>query len=968
MNTPHPDSDRSPPRRRLPVWVRATMGMLAGLVVIVIVARFSSNESRPTKSSAPHGKEILADARAAHREGRDEDALRLLDQISDDGSSEAVTARYLSGELLLTRFRRLTAAEQQFRRAVAQDEDNPDANNRLAWLMHLGTRSWELVPFELSMIRQGRPTLRRMKTLVKGPHLQTDVEFINEYSRGDLEDPIVLLGLAAVAIYEQDYASAERLLRIAALMDPHPAIVEYRIGEVLLLRKASDAEFAEWHRALSTLSGEHPGIWLILGLWSERQNEPDVAVRCFWEALRRDPNLRQANYRLGRLLRDLEQPDAAEPFLERSRRLTEYANMIEVLNARRTEKTAIIEDALKVAELTRSLGLLFEACGWFRLTLQLNPADPRALEGVRKLQPKLASLPRIRTIPKENPALKTDLSAYPLPDANSVQTIPAEPASSHPASEQVTFEDRAAAAGLDFTYIADAEDPGIYELTGGGVAILDYDGDGWPDVYLTQGGPWPPQADEHRPSDRLYRNLGGRRFQDATREAGLVEGQYSQGATVGDYNSDGHPDLYVANLDVNRLYRNNGDSSFTDVTDVTGTSGERWTSSCAMADLNGDRWPDIYAVNYLGETALTTICRNETGRLHDCTPYQFPAEQDQLYLNLGDGRFQNVTLEAGIEVPDGKGLGIIAADFNRTGNIDVFVANDGVPNFLFVNQASRGERPVFIEQGLPTGLAVNAKGEAEAGMGVAAGDMDGNGLIDLFVTNFSNESNTLYLQQLGHAFLDTTYSAGLNEPSLPMLGFGTQCLDGALNGTPDLIVTNGHIHQDAGPHVEFEMEPQYFLNSGEAKFVELSAQTVGRFFSQKRLGRGMARLDWNRDGLEDVVISHIGAPAALLTNTTFPCGNYISISLRGVESDRDATGTIVTLAAGDLTLVRQLIAGDGYQASNERRLVFGLGATTHVTDLQVEWPSGQRQNFRDLPANSQYLFIEGCARRILLSN
>ena len=962
-----PDSDRvrTSQNTAVSVWSRAAMaaGVLVCLAVIAILVFPSASE--------PDGEQLLEVARAAYRDERFADAVECLDRIPDDGSPVAVTARTLAGELLLARFNRLAAAEQQFRRAISQDKNSLQAINQLVYLMHLGTRTWELIPFELSLIRGGRPTLRRMKALSLGPRLTTDAEFIRECVEVDADEPTVRLGLAAIAVSERKYLKAEEYLRIAAGIHPHAPIVEFRLGQVLLLRNAPEADLRAWHRALPPHAAEEPGIWMLRGLWAERRNESPVAIRCFWESLKRDPNLRQANYRLGQLLRAAKEPDAAEPFLDRSRRLTEYAATIEMINSRRTDRTRSMQDALVAAERAENLGLLFEACGWFDLSLQRDPTFARAQHGFARLQSKIATLELVRTIPEANPALKIDLSDYPLPDWHTAEPRPVKPTLLSPALERVTFEDRAAEAGVVFDFFVDHDNPGMYEmyeLTGGGVAILDYDGDGWPDVYFTQGCHWPPQKGEVEHLDRLFRNLGNGRFEDVTKAAGLVEDRYSQGATVGDYNSDGLPDLYVANLDANRLYRNNGDGTFSDVTDATGTGGKRWTSSCAMADLNGDTWPDIYAVNYLGGPAMMTICRDETGKLHDCTPYEFPAEQDQFYLNLGDGRFEDITAEAGFAVRDGKGLGIVVADFDGSGKLGVFVANDGVPNFLFVNQASRSQRPRFSEQGLPSGVAVNANGEAEGGMGVAAGDVDGNGLTDLFVTNFSHESNSLYLQQPGNAFIDATEAAGLLEPSLPMLGFGTQFLDGELDGTLDLIVTNGHISQNADPQEAFEMEPQYFRNLGQANFVELPGKSLGRFFVEKRRGRGMARLDWNRDGLEDFVVSHLGAPAALLTNTTTPCGHYISVSLRGVESDRDAIGTIVTLTTADSMLTRQLLAGDGYQASNQRNLVFGLGEATQATDLEIHWPSGRRQSFRNLSANADYLFIEGHSSPVLQPN
>ena len=535
----------------------------------------------------------------------------------------------------------------------------------------------------------------------------------------------------------------------------------------------------------------------------------------------------------------------------------------------------------------------------------------------------------------------------------------------------MTFDDRAQEAGVSFQYYNDS-DPRVdgltrvYQFTGGGTGIVDFDADGWPDIYLTQG--CPIAADNNEPVDagagghldRLFRNRGDGGFDDVTKDAGLVESAYSQGVTVGDYNSDGFADLYIGNLGRNRHYRNNGDGTFTEVTDITRTGGDHWTTSCLMADLNGDALADVYSVNYLsGPGVFTTVCRDLSGERHACAPAQFPAAQDQLYLNLGDGRFKNVTTSSGIEIPEGKGLGILAADFNGSGLLNLFIANDGVANFYFVNQTvSRGNDLQLKEQALPLGLAFNRDGFSEACMGVAAGDTDGDGLSELFVTNFFEESNTLYRRQANGQFVDDTKRAGLSDPSVALLGFGTQFLDGELNGSLDLIVTNGHINVPNKQTVPYKMPPQYFSNRGDGNFVERKLGLAGPYFRGSYLGRGMARLDWNRDGLEDVVISHLDSAAALLLNTTTSPGHYLAVRLRGVQSNRDAIGTTAVVTLGDTTLYRQLTAGDGYHSSNQRLLTFGLGDHTRIDKLEIQWPSGLKMTIMDPPIDTELLFIE----------
>lgn len=945
----HAEARTTSPRRRS---VRIAIALaLFALPVTCLLCAWPKTRPRP--------QQLLKSAHLAYQQGRYDDALRRLEQIPDDGSADAVQARCLAGTLSLEKLAQPAAAELQFRRVVAQDEDNPLANERLAYLMHLGTCYWELVPCALSLIRAGRPSLRQMKVLSLGPNLKTDRDYIRKAAEVSPRDPLVLLGMAAIASDDGDYALAAQHLRAAITIEPHSPCVEFRLGQVLLLANAGDAALQDWHRSLPSSALDHPGIWSLLGNWAMTRSDAQGAARCYWEALRRDPNLREANFQLAQLLASLHEDAKAAPFFGRARRLAEYDAQIEMLNARRAERSKNVDDAIKTAEMAEDLGLVFEAYGWYGLTLELDPANRQAREAQARLDALVNSLPRTRTLRSANPALRIDLSDYPLPDWHARRTVRPRGAPQGPLDAIVRFEDRAAAAGLNFLYFnGQGDEEGIYSTTGGGVAAVDYDGDGWSDLYFTQGTDWPEPSAATGHFDQLYRNLGNGRFQEVAAAAGLAEDRFSQGIAAGDYDNDGFPDLYVATLTENRLYHNNGDGTFTDVTAESGVPGDEWTTSCAIADLNGDGLPDIYAVNYLGGPALTLVCRRGAHIFHDCTPAQFPAAQDRLFLNRGEGTFEDVTASSGITHPNGKGLGILIADIAGSGQCDVFIANDGVPNFLLTNQAARGQPPLFVEHGILSGVAVNAEGLAEAGMGIAAGDLDHNGLLDLLVTNFFNESNTLYLQQPDGLFVDRTRACGLHEPSLPMLGFGTQCIDGELDGLLDLVVTNGHIDRTGGPEVPFEMRPQYFRNLGQAEFEELHSPSLGGYFHELRRGRGLARLDWNHDGLEDLAVSHLDTPAALLTNLTLPRGHSLALSLRGVHSDRDAIGTTVRLRAGGATLMRQLTAGDGYHASNERILIFGLGPADEATDIHIAWPSGIHQHLDRLAAEEHYLVVE----------
>lgn len=521
-------------------------------------------------------------------------------------------------------------------------------------------------------------------------------------------------------------------------------------------------------------------------------------------------------------------------------------------------------------------------------------------------------------------------------------------------------------AGIEFRYFnsPDPSTPGerMFEFTGGGVGAIDYDADGRPDLYFTQGCAWPPDPNQRTYLDRLFRNVGAR-FVDATGAAGLVEPGFSQGLACGDFDGDGLQDIYVADIGTNRLFWNNGDGTYYDATAgsgaMEGALADAWTVSAAMADVNRDGLPDLFDVNYLrGEQIYELIC-NHDGKQRVCSPETFEGQPDRLLLSRGDGTFIDVTKIAGIDAPDGTGLGVVAADFDGSGRLSLFVANDIQANHFYANETpSPGGAPRFEERALVNGLAYDREGRPQACMGVAVGDANGDGRLDLFVTNYVDESNTLYLQTADGAFTDESRAAGLTEPSFAMLGFGTQFLDADLDGWEDLVVTNGHIDDFLYRGYEYRMRPQFFRNLG-GRFEELPAKTAGPFFGEKRLGRGLARLDWNGDGRDELVVSHLEDPAVLLTNVSERTGGFIAFRFAATGSARDAIGATVTVVAGGRRLVRQLTAGDGYAASNERKLMFGLAEGRQAESVSVRWPSGREETFQSLPAGTEWLLIEG---------
>lgn len=943
-----------------------------------IAARIS--EDAPESAAAL----VLAGDSAA-RQKQFEQALRYYARVVADDSAESIAAA-LSRGLVHKELGHAAEAEMALRTVLKHDPRNLPAHNGLAHLLGVSGRSWEAVPHFLEPVRQSQFGLQHLLLLGSMAPIVQDPELLSRCQQARPDNPVPLTGRARQIMFESSqFDEARRILERIVRSDPGQAEAQARLGRILIQR-GTPQEILVWHQQLEKAGhddpqvqaeiDQHPEIWVVRAEWAQQAGQPEAALRCCWEAVKRDPDHQVANYQLGLGLNRLQRSDEAQPFLARGQLLSELSNTAGLIT------TGLIgadrpqpEHVETMARTAEKLGRIWEAWGWCQVARQSTPLPAWASELEARVTPLLnPDLPR--TLVTASPAMSVDLSTWPLPQWSAPE-VPATPefrpdtdSAVIPSAEQaIHFRDVAQEAGLSFVYFPGAELTAatgrMYETTGGGVAVLDLDCDDWPDLYFTQGSDWPPGSGSVHRLDRIFRNSGGTHLLDVTESAGISESGFSQGVTVGDFNNDGFQDLYVANIGGNRCFRNNGDATFSDVTDVTGTAGDRWTTSCLMADLNGDRLPDLYQVNYLsGDDVFSRVCTHSSGVSAGCGPEHFPAAGDLVFRNLGDDRFVDCTSGFDPAALRRKGLGIVAADFSGSGALDLYVANDAEPNSFFVNQsaASAGEIR-FTEQALAAGIAFDGQGRPQAGMGIAADDASGDGRMDLFVTNYYLESNTLYQQQTAMTFTDVSHMARLSEPSHFLLGFGTQFLDADLDGWRDLVVANGHVHNLSRAGIPWQMEPQLFRNQGNGQF-ELAA-TAGDYFRGRFLGRGLARLDWNRDGREDFAVSHIGAPAALVTNASASSGHSVSLVCHGTESSRDAIGTIVRVTAGGRTWERQLTAGDGYQASNQRSLVFGLGDTAMIDTLNVRWPAGIRQTFHNIPSGAEILLVEGRAALFL---
>ncbi len=532
---------------------------------------------------------------------------------------------------------------------------------------------------------------------------------------------------------------------------------------------------------------------------------------------------------------------------------------------------------------------------------------------------------------------------------------PAEPVG------KLAFADDAEAAGLRFVCDnAESAQHQLPESFAGGLAVLDYDCDGWLDVYCVQGGPFvqPSSTGSTSPTsgDRLFRNRGDGHFDDVTAASGIERFPrgHGHGVAVGDIDGDGYPDLFVTRWRSYALYRNKSDGTFEDVTDQAGLGGARdWPTSAAMADLDGDGDLDLYVCHYgAWDIDKPRLCHNPANNAYIiCSPLDAAALPDHLFRNDG-GHFVDVTAEAGIVDRNGRGLGVVAADLDEDGRVDLFVANDSSANFLFRNIG--GLR--FEEVGHSAGVAGNATGAYQAGMGVATGDVDGDGLVDLVVTNFYGESTTFYRSLGGGNFTDATASVGLAVASRRLLGFGVAIFDADNDGRLDVASANGHV-TDLRPNYPYQMPAQLLVGGIDGRLTDASVR-AGEPWTRPRIGRALAVGDLDNDGRLDVLILSHNEPLAYLRNLTNG-GHFLSLQLVGRQSNRDAVGAKVVVIAGSRRLIAQRVAGGSYQSESDSRLHFGLGQTGLIDAIEITWPSGKVDRHSRVTADTSYVLREG---------
>ncbi len=525
-------------------------------------------------------------------------------------------------------------------------------------------------------------------------------------------------------------------------------------------------------------------------------------------------------------------------------------------------------------------------------------------------------------------------------------------------ANDLRFTEISRQAGITFKHVFSPEKKYIAESMSGGVALFDYDNDGYLDIYFVNSLTIDLAKSRQKTRSALYRNNGDGSFTDVTDKAEVGDIGFGMGVATGDYNNDGFEDFYVTCLGPDHLFKNNGNGAFTDVTLKAGVSDPRWSTGAAFVDYDNDGKLDLFVSNYvdfdlkhLPEFGVGRTCQFK-GVPVQCGPRGLPGAGDSLYHNNGDGTFSDVSRKARVSDPNGYyGLGVICSDFDEDGLVDIFVANDSTPNFLYHNNGDG----TFKEIAFISGTAVNESGSEQGSMGVTLADYDHDGKLDLFITNFDDEYNILYHNDGGNSFTDVSFKSKVAQVSLPYVGWGTKFFDYDNDGWADLFVANGHVYPQRGP---YRQRVLVHHNNQDGTFSEVAKQ-MGSALLEERVGRGVAFGDIDNDGDVDIVVNDLDGTPQLLRNDGGNTNNSVLIKTIGVKSNRSGIGARVKVVSGNLAQIDEVRSGESYLSQNDLRLHFGLEKRTKIDLVEVRWPNGVIDRVANLSVNKILTIKEG---------
>ncbi len=956
-----------------------TAAVIAVLAVIWLLA----------SKAPPDPEQLLRQANTAYLAGRYADATAKARQVLQfvpanadalwlAGQSELRQQNYSEAVILLGE---ITAEHRQFRAALTtvaglhsnkllsirreveswrqllrQLPDDITALQRLAQLYASSGARTEALPLILRLVKLGQPSDLLM-VAARETGAISDRPMLEKAQLADPNDPYPPTGLAQIAFLDGDYARAVLLSREALELEAAhlPAL---RILGHSLLALSSWAELQDWQKTVASVSSD-PDIQAVMGMQAARSGRNQTAATLLLSAVRQRGDQRSAIWQLSQLSSSAAEPELAarlSELLEHDRQLKEAQDRV-FFGGGATDLAAV----LSLVDAFQTCGRIHEAWGWAVL------ASPGVADGTL-LQARIEQLTAILETASEqlvqdtgllqeatrrliNHPMLTDMSADGDLESGDEQRSRA----------RLRFREIAADIGLEFEYLngnSGRPTRHMYELTGGGVGVLDLDADSWPDVVLTQGGVIAPTAGSLAGEHRIFRNQRGLRYREITAQTGLIGHEYGQGTAVGDLNEDGFDDFIVAGIGGATLWMGNGDGTFSAESELT-VRDMRWFTSVAIADLNQDQVSDILLLGYLrGSDLLTRLCKSGQDQPRMCSPSVFSAESDLLLYGDASGGFQD--LSSVLPPTTGKGLGLLVADFNNDPGLEVLIASDTTPNSLLIYDT---EQNTWNDAGFASGLALSSTGKPEGSMGIAVRDLNADQIPDIVVTNFLAESAGIYESAGAAQYIDRRDSTGLAAATRKVLGFGTQFLDADLDGRAELFLANGHIDNLNSPEIPYRMRSQMFSWT-DRRFSEQLPEDICPWMNELHLGRSVARLDWNQDGKPDLLIGTLYEPTALLSNETPATGISLAVSLTGTSSPRTPTGARVSHSSpGGLQLTQEILtAGDGYQCSSQKQLLITARAAHFSGTLSVLWPDGSSEDYRNLLPGQRYRLIQNSGR------
>ena len=780
-------------------------------------------------------------------------------------------------------------------------------------------------------------------------------------------DHRVRLADAYLYLHRRDSARAGDVLEDIVQRHPNFAPAHAMYGQALALGQRWN-ELPAWFESTPPESDQLADYWLTLGDAEIKSGNEAAAVHAYWEATKRDANsiaawdrLRTAIYRLRE--GDSEFRNAVSE--EQLQLVSDHANtllaIIEKFNDFAGQGKVSQRLAAEVASLLMKAGRNWEAEAWSAVATTLDEDPAESLADVRS---EIVHQLRLNSnwISETTPARKLNFSFLPKPRFDShwqgvskSSIVPQITTHDHLLLSEQSSDWGLAGVGAN-NNPADGSQVTLSQTTGSGGGAIDFDLDGRPDLLIVNAAGRILATDST--SNELLRNLGTT-FLPVSVFAGTGDRGYGQGVAVGDYNEDGFPDLFYANLGKNCLLRNNGDGTFTDCTDVLNDStGARWSTSACFVDLNRDSISDLVITNYCrADAGVDQTCLTDEGTPTPCHPLKFAAEFDQFFSATKTGQFNNVTDEYVEVSTPGRGLGVVAGTF-KGNELGIFVANDMSRNSFYSREAAGSME--LVDSAAARGVAVDALARTQASMGIATGDFDLDGDLDLYVTGFGREYNIYYEQIATGIWKDETGKLGLIEPTLPMIGFGTQAIDFDCDGLDELIITNGHIGDFSGPDVPpYALPIQLFRRSSQGKFDLVQDDQWGDYFSSGHVGRALWITDVNRDGRNDFFVSHTHEQVRLIINRSHTQNNRIAFKLVATSCSRDAVGAVIRFECDGQRRTLWRLSGDGYLCSNEKTLLAGLGSAKQISQLTVTWQDGSVDQIGTLDANRQYLITQG---------